>query len=78
MAFVTLPESAEGEESGHGDSGKILNVVVLNKTGNKLGELSFPSKQNEEISNPSLIPVLDGAMIGFSTGDKFSIITMRS
>ena len=78
IVFVTLSDSTEGEGSGHGDSGKILNVSVLNKTGNKLGELAFSSKQNEEISNPSLIPILDGTMMGFSTGDKFNILAMRS
>ena len=77
IVFVTLSDSTEGEGSDHGDSGKILNVSVLNKTGNKLGELAFSSKQNEEISNPSLIPLLNGIMIGFSIGYNFNIITMR-
>lgn len=82
LAFVTLPvtdsEVEEKEEStGHGgEDGKVLNVVVLDKTGNKLGQTSFSSK---EISNPSLIPVSDGAMIGFSDGnDNFNVVTMRS
>ncbi len=75
MAFVTLSESVNNGEADHGESGKILNVVLLDKAGNKRGETSFPSK---EISNPSLIPVLDGSIVGFSSGDNFNMLTMRS
>ena len=78
LAFVTLPVTTTSEDESHGggEEGKVLNVVLLDKLGNKIGQTSFPSK---EISNPSLIPVLNGAMIGFSdANDNFNIITMKS
>jgi len=75
MAFVTLPVTTSNEDAGHGEDEKVLNVVLLDKSGNKLGQTSFSSK---DISNPSLIPVLDGAMVRFSEGnDNFNIITMK-
>ncbi|MDN5867414.1 MAG: glycoside hydrolase [Candidatus Nitrosocosmicus sp.] len=76
MAFVTYPVTTNnGEGASHGEDGKVLNVVVLDKSGNKLGQTSFTSK---DISNPSMIPVLDGAMVGFSDGnDNVNMITMK-
>jgi hypothetical protein len=68
LAFVTLPVTPTGDEASHGGGeGKVINVVLLDRLGNKLGETSFKSK---DISNPSLIPVSDGAIIGFSDGDQ--------
>lgn len=82
LVFVTLPvtdsedEQDEDASVNGGEDGKVLNVVAFDKLGNKLGQTSFSYK---EISNPSLIPVSDGAMIGFSDGsDNFNIVTMRS
>ena len=76
LSFVTLPVTTASEDDSHGgEEGKVLNVVLLDKLGNKIGQTSFSSK---EISNPSLIPVLDGAMVGFSEGnDNFNMITMK-
>lgn len=78
LAFVTIPVTdAENENAGHsGEDGKVLNIVLLDKLGNKIGQTTFSSK---EISNPSLIPVSDGAMIGFSDGDhNFNMLTMKA
>jgi len=76
LAFVTLPVTIDGEDDSHGESGKVLNVVLVDRFGNKLSETSFSSK---DISNPSLIPVSDGALIGYSDGsNNLNIITMKS
>lgn len=54
----------------------VLGLLLLDKLGNKIGQTSFSSN---EISNPSLIPVSDGVMIGFSDGDNnFNMVTMKS
>lgn len=53
-------------------------MVLINKNGTKLGEMSIPSKIDNKLSNPSLISVSDVAMVGFSMGDDFNMITMQS
>jgi hypothetical protein len=75
MAFVTYPTTENDKEANHGENTKILNVVLLDKSGNKMGQAAFSSK---DVSNPSLIPVLDGAMVGFSDGNEnFNMITLE-
>jgi hypothetical protein len=77
IAFVTLPEQV-GDEIDHGESSKTLNIVSLDPNGKLLGEISFPSKLGSAPSNPSLIPVSDGVMLGYSTDNNFSMLTLST
>jgi hypothetical protein len=77
IAFVTLPEQV-GDEMEHGETSKTLNIVSLDPIGKLLGEISFPSKLGSAPSNPSLIPVSDGVMLGYSTDNNFSMLTLST
>jgi hypothetical protein len=70
-----LPELEE-QNSGHEEEvSKTLNIVSLDPNGKILGNVSFPSKLDSAPSNPSLIPVADGVMLGYSTDNNFSMLT---
>jgi hypothetical protein len=77
IAFVTLPEQV-GDEMEHGETSKTLNIVTLEPNGKLLGEISLPSKLGSAPSNPSLIPVTDGVMLGYSTDNNFSMLTLST
>jgi hypothetical protein len=78
IAFVTLPDLHE-HRSGHEEEvSKTLNIVSLDPNGSILGELSFPSSLGSAPSNPSLIHVSDGVMLGYSTDNNFSMLTLST
>jgi hypothetical protein len=78
IAFVTLPELEE-HSSGHDEEvSKTLNLISLAPNGKILGKMSFPSKIGTAPSNPSLIPVAEGVMLGYSTNNNFSMLTMSA
>ncbi len=83
IAFVTIPkepvsegESSESETDSH--LGTLLNVVALDKSGEKIGEISVPSsEENSDIRNPILIAVENGVMVGYSNNDEFHMTSMQ-
>jgi hypothetical protein len=54
----------------------LLNIVALDSNCKLLGKMSFPSSLGSALSNPSLIPVSDGVMLGYSTDNNFSMLIL--
>jgi hypothetical protein len=69
------------EEHGNGheeEISKALNVVSLDPNGKILGRISIPSSLGSAPSNPSLIPISDGVMLGYSTDNNFSMLALSA
>ncbi|MDN5845638.1 MAG: glycoside hydrolase [Candidatus Nitrosocosmicus sp.] len=85
MTFITHPQEDNGydnvglsdlDESNHID--RFLNVATLDNSGSKVGEISFPIKfENGGISDPKIVPLPEGVIMGFSVNDDFKMITMK-
>lgn len=78
IAFITLPELEEHGTGHEEEASKTLIVVSLDPKGKILGNMSFPSRLGSAPSNSSLIPVSDLVMLGYSTVNNFSILTLSA
>jgi hypothetical protein len=78
IAYVTLPELEEHSGGHEEEVSKTLNIISLDPNGKLLGNMTFPSKIGSAPSNPSLIAVSNGVMLGYSSNNNFNMLTLSA